>query len=236
MGSREPSQEVLDTFRSADAVCFDVDSTVCTDEGIDELAAFLGAGEAVAAWTVKAMGGGIPFQDALKARLDIMNPSRKNVEDYVASHPPLLSPGIDKLMSELQSHGKDVYLVSGGFRQMINPVADALNIDRNRVFANTILFDESTGDYAGFDTKEFTSRAGGKASAIEHIKTTYGYKSVVMMGDGATDLEARRPGGASIFIGYGGVAFRENVAAGADWYVYDFQPVMDELNRMQRNK
>lgn len=26
--------------------------------------------------------------------------------------------------------------------QMINPVADALNIDRNRVFANTILFDE----------------------------------------------------------------------------------------------
>lgn len=42
----------------------------------------------------------------------------QNVEDYVASHPPLLSPGIDKLMSELQSHGKDVYLVSGGFRQV----------------------------------------------------------------------------------------------------------------------
>lgn len=33
------------------AVCFDVDSTVCLDEGIDELAEFCGAGKAVAEWT-----------------------------------------------------------------------------------------------------------------------------------------------------------------------------------------
>jgi phosphoserine phosphatase len=46
-------------------VCFDVDSTVCTDEGIDELAAFCGAGVAVAALTARAMGGSVPFQDAL---------------------------------------------------------------------------------------------------------------------------------------------------------------------------
>jgi phosphoserine phosphatase len=71
--------QVLQILRSAQAVCFDVDSTVCTDEGIDELAAFLGAGEAVAEWTRKAMGGGVPFQDALKARLDLMNPSRHQV-------------------------------------------------------------------------------------------------------------------------------------------------------------
>jgi phosphoserine phosphatase len=38
---------------NAQAVCFDVDSTVCEDEGIDELAAFCGAGEAVAAWTAR---------------------------------------------------------------------------------------------------------------------------------------------------------------------------------------
>jgi phosphoserine phosphatase len=38
-------------WRIAEAVCFDVDSTVCVDEGIDELAAFCGAGDAVAEWT-----------------------------------------------------------------------------------------------------------------------------------------------------------------------------------------
>lgn len=36
-----------------EAVCFDVDSTVCVDEGIDELAEFCGAGKAVAEWTAR---------------------------------------------------------------------------------------------------------------------------------------------------------------------------------------
>ena len=48
---REPSAAVLDKWRSARAVCFDVDSTLCTDESIDEIAAFLGVGEEVAALT-----------------------------------------------------------------------------------------------------------------------------------------------------------------------------------------
>jgi phosphoserine phosphatase len=37
----------------ADAVCFDVDSTVIQDEGIDVLAEFNGAGQAVKEWTQK---------------------------------------------------------------------------------------------------------------------------------------------------------------------------------------
>jgi hypothetical protein len=50
----------------AQAVCFDVDSTVCTEEGIDVLAEFCGAAEAVAALTSQAMGGSMLFQDAIK--------------------------------------------------------------------------------------------------------------------------------------------------------------------------
>ena len=44
-------------------------------------------------------------------------------------------------MQLLQSQGKAVYLVSGGFRPIINPIADSLNISRDHVFANTILFE-----------------------------------------------------------------------------------------------
>ncbi len=43
----------MEALRVADAVCFDVDSTVITEEGIDVLAEFLGKGEEVAAWTRK---------------------------------------------------------------------------------------------------------------------------------------------------------------------------------------
>jgi len=37
----------------------------------------------------------------------------------------------------------NVFLVSGGFRKIINPVADILKIDRQNVYANTILFKEN---------------------------------------------------------------------------------------------
>ena len=55
----------------------------------------------------------------------------------------------------------DIYLVSGGFRQMIYPLADHLGIPRENVFANNLLFVEGGDDdgcFAGFDEDEPTSR------------------------------------------------------------------------------
>lgn len=57
------------------------------------------------------------------------------------------------------------------------------------------------GAYDGFDPEEFPSRSGGKREAVQHIKKTHGYQTVVMVGDGITDFEARAPGGADAFIG-----------------------------------
>ena len=108
-------------------MCFDVDSTVCTDEGIDELAAFLGKGDEVAEMTNKAMGGNVSFRDALEQRLRVMQPTRQTVETYLANNEPKISPGVAELFDALRANGKTVYLVSGGFRQMIAPVAAALS-------------------------------------------------------------------------------------------------------------
>ncbi|XP_047270098.1 phosphoserine phosphatase, chloroplastic isoform X4 [Capsicum annuum] len=182
-----PSKEVLDVWQNANAVCFDVDSTVCIDEGIDEFAEFCGAGKAVAEWTARAMNGSVPFEEALAARLSLINPSLKQLQDFL-KRPPRLSPGIDLLVKNLKDKNKDVYLVSGGFRQMINPVASILGIPLENIFANQILFG-SNGEYVGFDKNEPTSRRGGKATAVQQIRKAHGYKSLVMIGDGATDLE-----------------------------------------------
>ncbi len=93
----------------------------------------------------------------------------------------------------LKAKGKEIFLVSGGFRQIIHPLADKLGIPLTHVFANTILFDVSAalarpplrhprhhplsalqaqGRYAGFDENEFTCRSGGKPAAIRHIKAS----------------------------------------------------------------
>lgn len=83
---------------------------------------------------------------------------------------------------------------------------------------------------AGFDSEEFTSRAGGKAEACKALKKQFGYETVVMVGDGATDAEARCDGGADIFVCYGGVVLRDNVAAEADWVIMEIQSLLDALD------
>eukprot|EP01026_Neomeris_dumetosa_P041227 TRINITY_DN34142_c0_g1_i1.p3 TRINITY_DN34142_c0_g1~~TRINITY_DN34142_c0_g1_i1.p3 ORF type:complete len:123 (-),score=19.17 TRINITY_DN34142_c0_g1_i1:10-378(-) len=76
----KPSEDVLKIWKSAKAVCFDVDSSLCTDESIDEIAAFLGVGDVVKELTAKAMGGSVKFQDALAMRLNAMKPSLADIE------------------------------------------------------------------------------------------------------------------------------------------------------------
>ncbi|KAI9117134.1 hypothetical protein K1719_011300 [Acacia pycnantha] len=223
-----PSKEILELWRSVDAVCFDVDSTVCLDEGIDELADFCGAGKAVAEWTARAMGGSVPFEDALASRLSLFRPSLSQVQNFLEQRPPRLSPGIKELVEKLKAKHIDVYLISGGFRQMIYPVASILGIPEENIFANQLLFG-SSGEFVGFDRNEPTSRSGGKATAVEQIRKAHKYKALAMIGDGATDLEARRPGAADLFICFAGVQLRESVATKADWLVFDFQDLINLL-------
>lgn len=223
-----PSKGVLEIWQNADAVCFDVDSTVCLDEGIDELADFCGAGEAVAEWTARAMGGSVPFEEALAARLSIFKPSLSKIQEFLRTRPPRISPGIDELITKLKAKNTDVYLVSGGFRQMIQPVAELLGLPVENIFANQLLFG-SSGEYTGFDKNEPTSRSGGKATAVQQLRKVRGYKKMIMIGDGVTDLEARQPGGADLFICYGGVQLRDAVAANADWLVFNFNDLISSL-------
>ena len=68
---------------------------------------------------------------------------------------------------------------------MIEPVADQLKISRSRIYANNLLFN-ADGTFQGFDPTEFTSADQGKPKAIRFLKDKFGYRTVVMVGDGAT--------------------------------------------------
>lgn len=210
----------MESLANADAVCFDVDSTVIAEEGIDVLADFLGQGEAVAALTKSAMEGSQKFQDALAARLELMQPSKRSIEDCLEKMPLKLSPGVEELIEAMTVKGIHVYFVSGGFRIMIEPVARQVCVAKDRIYANTILFDDE-GNYAGFDPNEPTSADMGKPKALSQIKAENGYKTMVMVGDGATDAQAKPP--ADAFIGFGGIVVRPAVEKAADWFVTDFK-------------
>eukprot|EP00924_Labyrinthula_sp_SR-Ha-C_P003256 maker-scaffold_15-snap-gene-4.1-mRNA-1 protein AED:0.07 eAED:0.07 QI:111/0.5/0.33/1/0/0.33/3/0/232 len=216
--------EVKSLWKRTAAVCFDVDSTVISAEGIDELADICGKGPEVAEWTKKAMSGDKTFQESLQARLELIKPTLLQVDEVNSSGRLQFTPGIEELVQTLQDKNKEVFLVSGG--QMIYPHAKEINIPEKNIFANNLLFN-SDGTFKGFDDQEPTSRSGGKAKVVSMLKEKYNGGIVCMIGDGFTDLEARPP--ADLFIGYGGVVVRENVKENADWFVNDFQDLIKEL-------
>lgn len=210
-------------------VCFDVDSTVCLDEGIDELAAFLGLGDQVKALTASAMAGAMPFEQSLEQRLDLLAPCADAVAEFLWKQPARLTPGVAKLVAALRARGTRVFLLSGGFTQLIYPVAAQLDVDDDHVIANTLLFHPETGDYIGFDPRAPTSRSHGKARAIASLRRHLD-GPFVMVGDGATDAETKQPGAADAFIAFCGVVERPAAVAAADWVVRDFATLIDSLH------
>jgi phosphoserine phosphatase len=215
-----------EVWRKADAVCFDVDSTVCCDEAIDELARYVNKTKEVSDITKAAMLGGANFRDALAKRLDIIRPDTRILSQYLKTHKPRLTPYIEDLVARLHQLGRDVYLISGGFDVIIEPAANILNIPMENVFANSIKF-YFDGSYAGFDKSRPTSNQDGKSRVISMLKQTKGYKNVVMIGDGVTDLEACPP--ADAFIGFGGNQIRETVRDNSDWFVHSFKELITAL-------
>ena len=153
-----------------------------------------------------------------------MQPAKGQILSCLEEQPLVLSPGVENLMSTLQSKDVDIWLVSGGFRIMIEPVAVQLGIPITNIVANTILFDDQSGEYTGFDPTEPTSRDMGKPKAMQQIQGAKGYETMVMVGDGATDAQAKPP--AKAFIGFGGVVTRDAVKAKADWFVTDFEDMI----------
>ncbi|UJR31067.1 hypothetical protein I4U23_018577 [Adineta vaga] len=218
------SDEIRQLWLTADCVCFDVDSTVCTEEAIDELAKFQKVGALVEAITRNAMGGNMSFRTALQARLNLIRPTQQNLEQFVTTHPSELTNGIAELIDLLHERNIPVYLITGGFHSIVDPVAETLNIPLKNVFANQLLFNKD-GSYAGFDEEEMTSDSGGKGRAIEYLKAKFGYQRLIMIGDGATDMEADADG----FIGFGGNVVRELVRDNATWFVNSFYVLIDEL-------
>ncbi|MEE6469761.1 hypothetical protein FKM82_008759 [Ascaphus truei] len=219
--------ELKEVFRSADAVCFDVDSTVIKEEGIDELAKFCGVGDAVAEMTRRAMGGSLTFRAALTERLALIRPSLEQVQALITEHPPRLTEGIKELVRRLHQRNVQVFLISGGFRSIVEHVATKLDIPLTNVFANKLKF-YFDGEYAGFDETQLTAESGGKGKVIGLLKEKFGLRKIVMIGDGATDMEACPP--ADGFIGFGGNVTRQQVKEKAKWYITDFEELLRELD------
>jgi len=204
----------------------DCDSTLSSIEGIDELGRLRGPEtfKAVEDMTNAAMNGGTPMEAIFAKRLDIIKPTAAELAAIGAKYIATVEPTAVASLAQLRAAGWKIAIVSGGFTQAIRPLADFLGIER--VEAVALKF-HADGSYAGFDDSCPTCRTKGKNVVARRLRAEHQAAHVVMVGDGASDLEVK--GDADLIVGFGRYVQRPKVVAGADKFVHSLAELVGVL-------
>ena len=177
-----PLPRALDDRR---LVVLDVDSTLITAEVIELLAAHAGSRGEVADITERAMRGELDFAASLHARVATLAGLPASVFADVLAEVSL-TPGAAELLAELAARGWPVALVSGGFREVVGPLAARLDITRYRANGLEVVDGVLTGRIRG----PVVDRAG-KAEALRSFAADakIPLERTIAIGDGANDLD-----------------------------------------------
>jgi phosphoserine phosphatase len=171
--------------RAMRLIVMDVDSTLIQGEVIEHLAAHSGHQAVVAEVTERAMRGELDFADSLRDRVALLAGIPASALDEVYDG-LVLAPGARTLVRILRRLGYRFALVSGGFSQITDRLAEDLGIHYARANELEIVDGVLTGRIVG----DVVDRAG-KAVALRYFAEQVGVPvdSVVAIGDGANDLD-----------------------------------------------
>jgi phosphoserine phosphatase len=184
----------------------DMDATIVTTETLDELAAYAGLKDRIAAITARAMAGELDFKAALRERVAMLEglPVSALEETWAATR---MMPGAAELVGTMRAHGAVTCLASGGFTFFTGRVRDALGFQHH--VSNTLEI--AGGRLTGRVAEPIFDR-DGKLATLTRLAQENGLPlgATMAVGDGANDLEMIRAAGL-------GVAFRAKpvVAAAA---------------------
>ena len=175
-------------------IVMDVDSTLIQGEVIEMLAAHAGCEPQVAAITEAAMRGELDFEQSLRQRVALLEGVDASAIDEVYDA-IVLAPGARTLVRTLRRLGYRFAIVSGGFSQITDRLADELGIHFARANELEIVDGKLTGRILG----PVVDRAG-KAAALRQFAAEVGVPeaSVIAIGDGANDLDMLSAAGLGI--------------------------------------
>ena len=157
------------------ALFIDFDSTFVKVETIDELAKFCLKDDSEADDKVKmisditnqAMSGELDFPSALEKRLSILNLTRDDVIEVSNQISTLISNSIESHHKLIQDISDSIWILSGGFSEVIYPVVSKFGIKHDHVIANSFVYEDNM--VIGCDKENDLFKDNGKARAIKKL-------------------------------------------------------------------
>ncbi len=171
--------------------------------------------------TNKGMDGSISFRESLEQRLNLLSPSKHHLDPLIQRLKGSVSESFKRNKDFFQTYADNIFIISNGFREFIEPIVTEYGIKPQNILANEFRFD-STGKVVGFDMDNPLSANGGK---VEQLKKLNLPGDVYVIGDGYTDYEIKHAGLANKFYAFTENVERENVKSKAD----HIAPSLDEF-------
>ena len=172
----------------------DVDSTMIEQEVIEMLAERVGLRDQVKILTDQAMAGEIDFREALLKRVGLLEGLNAKVLEELLTE-IRITHGVPELISAVHNSGGLVGAISGGFSQVLKPLADKLRLDffkaNNLDIENDVITGNVIGDIVDADMK---------ARTLLQWAEEYGFdiSSTVAVGDGANDIQMLKASGFAV--------------------------------------
>ncbi|WP_223170144.1 phosphoglycerate dehydrogenase [Maribacter aquimaris] len=217
---------------------FDFDSTLTRVEALDVLAEMTLQGKPnreeiigeIQRITNLGIDGDISFTESLEQRIKLLEAHKDDLDGLVEELRHKISKSIESNKEFFEKFSDDIYVISCGFKEFIDPIVKEYNIPSERVFANTFEFDEQ-GNIIGFDEKNVLATHNGKIECLKNLDLK---GEVQVIGDGYSDYVMREAGIADKFFAYTENVHREKAAEHADHVT----PNLDEflfVNDLPRN-
>ncbi len=217
---------------------FDFDSTLTRVEALDVLAEMTLQGnskreeiiEEIQKITNLGIDGDISFTESLERRIKLLNANKSDLDGLVEELRQKISKSIASNKEFFEKFSDDIYVISCGFKEFIDPIVEEYNIPSDRVYANTFEFDEN-GNIVGFDEENPLSQHNGKIECLKQMDLD---GEVQVIGDGYSDYVMREAGIADKFFAYTENVHRDKAASNADHVT----PNLDEflfVNDLPRN-
>lgn len=168
------------------------------------------------------MTGTMSLRESLQKRLQLLSAKKSHIRKTVSLLRKNISPSFIRNKKFFKKFGKNIFIVSGGFKELVIPIVKPFGIPEKNVFANTFLFNYGD-DIVGIDKNNPLCSNGGKATVVQSLHLI---GDIFIVGDGVTDFEAKQHVKSGQFIAFTENIIRENVVKKADKVVKNFDEVL----------